>query len=173
MRFHRWLVAPFLAVFLLGCAPGDESISLRCSIAGMSVVVGEKGLITTLEGGFRVEITLGGRASSASDVSFPSFSLVRADQGIAAISKEHLSVVGSEPTPVHLVQGNSTTIHFEIGDQAQPGAPVSAMQISKSDFSGVCSAGLLQIVGTISNAADVSGRATVTSPAFSPQGCPE
>jgi len=139
----------------------------------MHVAVGEKGLVTVLEGGFRVDLELGNRASQASEISFPSFSLVRADQGIAAIEREHLSVIGSKPTPLHVLQGAKETIEFRIGDQVRPGEPIEAMQISKGDFALVCGAGILQIVGTIEDSADRSRSTTVTSQGFLPVGCSE
>lgn len=171
MRLARLFPLCIFPVCLLGCS-AEGAVSLTGSIGNVSVAVSEQGFVANLEGGFDVYLELGERASGASDVSFSTFSLVRADTGAAVLAKEHLSVVGSKATPLRIQPGGSTTIHFDIGDQAQPGAPITAMELPKDDFAALCGAGSLQIIGTLQDSADGQRPSTLSSVAFSPNGCP-
>ncbi len=169
MRPH--LLFPLCVVGLLGCS-AEGAVSLTGSIGNVNVAVAEQGFVTQLAGGFDVYLELGERASGASDVSFTTFSLVSVDSGMPVLSKEHLSVVGSKATPLRIQPGANTTIHFDIGDQAQPGAAITAMELPKDDFAAICGAGSLQIVGTLQDSADGQRPSSLSSVAFSPTGCP-
>jgi len=172
MRFPHLVACLPLVVCALACDP-EGGIALRCRISDMSVAVHKEGLGTYLQGSFDVFCKLGDRASSATDVSFTSFSLVRTDQGLPAINKEHLSVVTSTPLPLHLEQGESATVPFEIGDQDLPGGPVKPMTLSKDDLTMLCASGLVSVVVSVQEGVDGSRPQVATSEGFLPTGCPE
>jgi len=144
---------------------------LSGSVGNVSVVVAEHTLVTTLSGSFGVFLHFDEHASDAASISFSPFSLVSADTGLAVLDQEQLSVVGSEETPVQIQPGESVTIGFQIGDQIQPGGPVSPMEVAKDDYATLCNAGDLKIVGAILDYVDEQQSIPVSSATFIPSGC--
>ncbi|HNS96994.1 MAG TPA: hypothetical protein PLJ27_07505 [Polyangiaceae bacterium] len=155
----------------LGCS-AEGAVSLTGSIGNVHLGIEDAAFVSTLQGGFDVYLELGERASGPSNITFLTFSLVNADSGSPVLSKEHLSVVSSKSTPLTIQPGNNATIHFDIGDQSQPGANLEPMELSKEERPSLCGANRLQIIGTIQDSADGARPSTLTSVGFSPTGCP-
>ena len=146
-------------------------MSLTGSLGNVSLTVEDEMLVTKLSGGFDIYLELGERASGATDVSFSAFSLVRADTGAPVLAQEHLSVVASKDTPLRIDPGGSTSIRFEVGDQDTAGGTVTPMEVDKDDYATICGAGSVKIVGTMMDSANGQQPTTLSSGAFSPQGC--
>lgn len=154
----------------LSSCSAEGAVSLTGSLGNVSLTVEDEMLVTKLSGGFDVYLELGERASGASNVGFSAFSLVRADTGAPVLAQERLSVVASKDTPLRIQPGGSTSIRFEIGDEDASGAVVP-MEVDKEDYATVCGAGLLQIVGTMTDSAEGEKPTTLSSGAFTPDGC--
>ncbi len=170
--FFRLLPFSFVALTAgIASCSAEGAVSLTGSLGNVSVVVEEQLLVSTASGGFDVYLELGERASDATDVSFSAFSLVRADTGALVCSCASIGVVASKATPIRIQPGDSTTIRFEIGDQAQPGGSVAPMELDKDDFASICGAGPVKIVGTMQDSANGQRSTSLASTAFTPSGC--
>jgi len=169
MRLHNLLLV--LPLFATGCFEEEIGVSLFYSYSDVSVAVEQKTLVATLEGAFTINFKLGVRASQASDVSFGSFSLVREGEGPPVIEREHLSVVTGVSAPLHLEPGDEASLKFIIGFQDHPGAAVTPMEVSTSDYATVCAAGKLRIQGMVEDSANGNRPVPALSPEFLPGGC--
>lgn len=164
------LAALALTPGIASCS-AEGAVSLNGSVGNIQLAVDDGVLVTTLSGSFDVYLELGERASGSTDVSFSAFSLVRADTGVPVLAQERLSVVASKATPVRVQPGDSTTISFQIGDQAETGGAVSPMEVAKDDYATICGAGQLKIVGTMQHSLDGQRSTSLASAPFTPSGC--
>jgi len=171
MKRHRASVrtAGVASLFLLSSCASKEAVSVSGSIGNVAVTVAEGSLVTTIEGHFDVSLELGARASSATDVTFSEFALVRASDRTPVLAREKLSVIASTSTPVHLEPGGKTVVAYQIGD-LRNGVAAPA-EIDQADYASVCGAGQLVINGTMQDTASGASSTPLYSPPFTPSGC--
>jgi hypothetical protein len=155
------------------CIPSDveDTVLLTAEVRNVQVAVAlaPGGLVTTLAGGFDVALHLRERGSVATDVTFTSFSLVRADndaQVLNAPTGKPLSWEASPPLPAHLIPGGDASVHVTIGS----GKP-STMELSAEDKAAVCAAGQVKIVGTLQDTAQGARVTSLASGPIVPSGC--
>ena len=140
------------------------------SIGNVQVAVEQQLLVTNVSGQFAVSLELGARASDATDITFSEFSLVRVEDGTPVLTRD-LSVVSTRKPPIRLNPGDKTTVSFEIGDQTQAGAPVTAMELDKDDYATICGAGSVRIVATMHDSVNGERPQPLSSGGFTPSGC--
>jgi len=169
----RAILLIVLACTVPSCIPSDveDTVLLTADISNMQVAVAAApgGLVTTLAGGFDVALHVRERGSTATDVTFTSFSLVRADndaQVLNAPTGKPLSWAATPALPVHLVPGADASVHVTIGS----GKP-SSMELSADDKAAVCAAGQVKLVGTLQDTAQGARVTSMASAPFVPSGC--
>ena len=147
------------------CASKD-AISISGTVTNPSVAVAQNGLVTTVSGSFDLFLELGSRASDATDVGYTSFSLLKASDNKEVLSSP-LSVKGSAASPIHLNPGETSTVHFTIGNSAS-----KPQETAKGDYATVCESGQLIVTATITDSFNGGQGQTISSAPFQPSGCP-
>jgi hypothetical protein len=154
------------------CVPSDadDTVLLTATISSPQVLVAlaPGGLVSVLSGSFDVALHLRERGSNATDVTFTSFSLVRADNDAPVLNAptgKPLSWWTDTNGPVHLNPGADASVHVTISNGKSP------MELSAQDKAAVCAAGQVKIVGTLQDTAQGAKVTSLASGPFAPSGC--
>jgi hypothetical protein len=110
---------PFLVALALlpsigsgvGCIDTDTAVFVDATVGGASLSVSGTGLVTSVSGGFALQLHLGARASGASEVTYQSFSLKSTDDTVLV---ESLPVTPDKPSPVSVEPGGDVVVTFTI-----------------------------------------------------------
>jgi len=127
----------FGAALLTSCVDADAAVFVDASVSNPSVTAMGSSLVTVLEGGFRLGLHLGPRASGSSSVSLGKFALTNADRSLTLV--DPLDVTTSTTFPVTVEVDSDVTVDFTIATDDAPADTLSA----------VCGASGLRITGSI------------------------
>jgi hypothetical protein len=116
-RRAPWLALAALGVFGgSGCA--DKSlISLSAALEAPTVEVTKGTLGSELGGGFDLRMSLGSKASGATEVSLGSFAIVRASDASGLVDPLPVAATG-QAFPVTVAAGQTVVVAFQIGGTA-------------------------------------------------------
>jgi hypothetical protein len=153
------LAAASLGAVASGCVNTDTAIFVDAGIDGPSLTVAQGPLGSSMSGAFTLTLHLGARAAGASDVTFGTFNLEKADR--SAVIVDGLPVSSSTASPVGVEPDTTVEVDFVIDSGADP--------LDMSVIDQIC-AGDVVISGTIDDSL-ADKQTPVVSDAFSALGC--